>query len=91
MSPNSEMLKREDGTTTVGMTDLSNHKIYISNNIHGLFLRKVICHEITHAYCMSKKIYIPYKYEEYFCDLVATFGSDIVELSKCICDNLCKC
>lgn len=90
VSPHSKLLQRSNGSYTVGMTDLNTHTIYISNSIKGEFLGKVIRHELCHAYCVSFGIYLPIQYEEILCDALATYGSSIIDMSKCICDNLCK-
>lgn len=83
-------LMRGNGSYTVGMTDSLTRTIYISDEISGSFLRKVLTHELCHAYCISYGIYLPIEYEEVLCDSIATYGSSILDMSKFICDGLCK-
>lgn len=90
VSPNSDVLRRKNGEYTVGMTDLNTHTIYISNSISGSFFHKVLRHELCHAYCISYGIYLPIIYEEILCDAIATYGESIIDMSKCISENLCK-
>lgn len=90
VSPNSELLKRSDGSVTVGMTDANTHTIYLCNRLRGDFLHKVVRHELCHAYCISYGIYLPIQYEEILCDSLATYGESIIDMSKCINNNLCK-
>lgn len=90
VSSDDPILTRSDESKTVGVTIKDIHTIYISNDIGGDFLRAVLTHELCHAYCISYNIYIPIKYEEVFCNLIADYGDDILKMSKCILGNLCK-
>lgn len=84
------ILTRSDGSQTVGVTVKNNHTIYISDDIRGDFLKTVLTHELCHAYCISYNIYLPIEYEEVFCNLIADYGDNILQMSECILDNLCK-
>lgn len=74
----SPMLMRSDGSYTVGMCDRTTQTIYISELLHGKFLRKVLLHEITHSAMCSYGIDMSVEQEELFCDLVATYGDEII-------------
>lgn len=86
----SKYLTRDDGSSTVGMTDLNTHIIYIDDSIDNGFLHKVLRHELCHAYCISCGIYLPIEYEEVLCEAIATYGESIINMSKDISENLCK-
>ena len=74
----SPMLMRSDGSYTVGMCDRTTQTIYISELLQGKFLRKVLLHEITHSAMCSYGIDMSVEQEEMFCDLLATYGDEII-------------
>lgn len=78
---NSSMLMRSDGSKTVGMCDRGTKEICISDMLQGAFLRKVLIHEVCHSAMMSYGIDMSLEQEELFCDLVATYGDEIFEVS----------
>lgn len=77
----SPMLMRSDGSFTVGACDREAQEIYISELLRGAFLRKVLLHEITHSAMMSYNIDMSIAQEELFCDLVSTFGDEIITVA----------
>lgn len=81
ISPYSNLLKRSDGSVTVGMTDCDTKMICIADNVYGEFLRKVLCHELTHAYIYSYGIFLDIAQEEMVCDLLATYARDIIRIT----------
>ena len=74
----SPMLMRSDGSYTVGMCDRTTQAIYISELLQGKFLRKVLIHEVCHSAMFSYGIDMSVEQEELFCDLVATYGDEII-------------
>ncbi|MGN0345922.1 MAG: hypothetical protein ACI4DU_01420 [Lachnospiraceae bacterium] len=74
----SHMLMRSDGSYTVGMCDRTTQTIYISDLLQGKFLRKVLIHEICHSAMFSYGIDMSVEQEEMFCDLLATYGDEII-------------
>lgn len=84
----SNLLTRSDGSRTVGMTDGNTHAIYISEDISGKFLKKVITHELCHANMISRDIYMSIWDEEILCDVIASYGEDILDLTRDIYNNL---
>ena len=74
----SPMLMRSDGSYTVGMCDRTTQNIYISELLQGKFLRKVLIHEVCHSAMFSYGIDMSVEQEELFCDLVATYGDEII-------------
>ena len=78
VEPYSDMLRRSDGTFTFGMCDRDTQCVYISSSLRGGFLRKVLLHEVTHSAIFSYGIDMSLEQEELFCDLLATFGDEII-------------
>ena len=74
----SPMLMRSDGSCTVGMCDRETQAIYISELLQGKFLGKVLIHEVCHSAMFSYGIDMSVEQEELFCDLVATYGDEII-------------
>lgn len=84
VNPLSVDLMRSDGTITLGMCDCNTNCIYISNALKGELLRKVIIHELVHAFMFSYNIYIPIETEELICDFIATNVDDIINMTESI-------
>ena len=80
----SPMLMRSDGSITVGMCDREAQTIYISDALHGRFLRKVILHEICHSAMFSHGIDMSVDQEELFCDLLSTYGDEIIAITDSV-------
>ena len=80
----SPMLLRSDGSITVGMCDRETQTIYISDALHGRFLRKVLLHEICHSAMFSYGIDMSVDQEELFCDLLSTYGDEIIAITDSV-------
>ena len=80
----SPMLMRSDGSITVGMCDRETQTIYISDALHGRFLRKVLLHEICHSAMFSYGIDMSVDQEELFCDLLSTYGDEIIAITDSV-------
>ena len=80
----SPMLMRSDGSITVGMCNRETQTIYISDALHGRFLRKVILHEICHSAMFSHGIDMSVDQEELFCDLLSTYGDEIIAITDSV-------
>ena len=80
----SPMLMRSDGGITVGMCDRETQTIYISDALHGRFLRKVLLHEICHSAMFSYGIDMSVDQEELFCDLLSTYGDEIIAITDSV-------
>jgi Zn-dependent peptidase ImmA (M78 family) len=71
-------LLRSDGSYALGVCDDNEKTIYINETLDGFKLKKVICHEITHAAMFSYDIDLPFETEELIADIMATFGWEII-------------
>lgn len=80
VSSQSDLLRRSDKTLTVGVTDRSVSTIYLSRNLKGGFLRRVLAHELCHAFCMSYDVYMPIDEEERLADWISLYGTELVYL-----------
>ena len=80
----SPMLMRSDGSITVGMCDRETQTIYVSDALHGRFLRKVLLHEICHSAMFSYGINMSVDQEELFCDLLSTYGDEIIAITDSV-------
>lgn len=81
-SPNHPHLRRSDGSYTIGACDNDTRTIYLSNQIEGSRLQKVLAHEITHAAMFSYDVNITVEQEELLADLLATYGQEIIEITN---------
>lgn len=76
------MMQRRDGSWTVGACDDESKAIYINEDLDSDFMKKVLCHEITHAAMFSYNIDLTWEQEELLADLIATYGQEIVYMTN---------
>ena len=76
--PYDDNLKKINGEYAAGACDASVNTIYINNTLKGDFLKKVICHEITHAAMFTYNVSLSYQQEEILADIIATYGEEII-------------
>lgn len=75
---------RSDGSLTFGVTDRNVMRIYLCSCLKGPLLRKVLLHELTHAFIFSYGYYLTVDEEEFICSFVDRYAYDLVSLT----DNL---
>jgi len=51
-------------------------------------MRKVLCHELTHAAMYSYDVAIPDPEEEMLADLVSTYGDEIISLTNMVSNKM---
>ena len=56
--------------------------IYLSEDLTGNFLKKVLCHELTHAAMFSYGVDLTVDQEELIADLLATYGEEVVYITN---------
>ena len=76
------MLRRSDGSFAAGMCDNNTQTIYIDENLHGARLKKVLCHELSHAAMFSYGVDLTLEQEEIVADLIATYGEEIIHITN---------
>ena len=82
VAANSDFLKRSDGSYSIGACDDTLRTIFVSSGLPMLLLKKVLCHEITHAAMFSYNVELTLEQEELVADLIATYGSEIVRITN---------
>lgn len=74
---------------SVATTDFNTKCIYLSNELYGDFLIKVLKHELYHCYEFSSISYdFPIGEEELIADFIATYGEDLINLAYDLYDML---
>ena len=76
----SRELQKSDGSYTIGVTDQSNNTVYLADHLTESMLDRVLCHELTHAVCMTYNIYLPIETEEKLCNFMSDHGKEIIYL-----------
>jgi len=75
-------LYRSDGSHTIGMCDNNTKTIYISSELNNNYIKKVLCHEVTHAAMFSYGVELSLDQEELLADLIATYGEEIINITN---------
>lgn len=75
-------LYRSDGSLSIGACDNTTKTIYLNENLSGDKLKKVLCHEITHAAMFSYGVTLTIEQEELLADLIATYGEEIIDVTN---------
>ena len=88
VAPDYPLLRRWSGEYAIGACDSISRTIYINETLSGDLLRKVLCHEITHAAMFSYNINLSYEQEQLVADLVSTYGEEIVYITNKIFSKL---
>jgi hypothetical protein len=82
------MLRRSDGSLSVGACDDASKTIYLNGNLRGDFLKKVLCHEITHAAMFSYNVELSVEQEEILAEIIATYGEEIIDITNTLFNKL---
>ena len=75
-------LKRSDDIYSLGCCDDNRKTIYISKDIKEQYLKKVLCHELTHAVMFSYNVDLNFEQEEVLADIISTHGQEIITLTN---------
>lgn len=64
----------------------------VSSNeeLSSTMMKKVLCHELTHAAMFSYGIELSFEQEELLADLIATYGQEIINMTNSIFNRLKK-
>lgn len=82
VSPTHPMLLTPSHTYALGVCDKPTQTIYINETIPNWKVRKVIIHELTHAFVFSYGESFSYEDEERVADFVSNYAQNIVSKSK---------
>ena len=86
--PNFPLLQRLNGQYSIGSCDNLTRTIYINQNLQGVLLKKVLCHQITHAAMFSYNVNLSIEQEELIADLISTYGQEIIYVTNKIFNKL---
>ena len=90
VDPRHPALLKPNGDFAIGACDDFSKTIYLSKNLSGDYLKKVLCHEITHAVMFSFNIEMPLPQEELFAELTATFGEEVIKMTNILFSRILK-
>ena len=82
VSPDFPLLKRISGEYSIGACDNLTRTIYINETLSGKLLKKVLCHEITHAAMFSYNVNLSIEQQELVADLISTYGDQIIYITN---------
>lgn len=88
VAPDFPLLRRKSGDYSVGACDNLTRTIYINETLTGDFLKKVLCHEITHAAMFSYNVSLSLEQEEIIADIISTYGEEIVYITNKVFNKL---
>lgn len=78
-----------DGTARRGACWCGKAEIYISNEVTGDQVSRVIMHELAHAYIYSTQAIQPESWgEEDICELFAIYGCEMAVMCQTVCQDL---
>ena len=78
VNPDDYNLLRSDNSLSIATCDDTVKTIFINCYLQGDFLKKVLCHELTHAAMFSYNIYLTIEQEEILADIISTYGEEII-------------
>lgn len=78
VAPDFPLLRRRSGDFSIGACDNLTRTIYINRTLTGKILKKVLCHEITHAAMFSYNVSLSFEQEEVIADILSTYGEEII-------------
>lgn len=81
-TPNHPMLMRSDGSYTIGAISDTIKTIYIRADLESELMKRVLCHELTHAAMFSYDVDLSVEQEELLADLIATYGQEIISMTN---------
>lgn len=76
--PFDPMLHMRDNFYAIGVCDDKLKTIAINQELDNFYLKKVLCHELTHAAMFSYNVELTHTQEELVADLMATYGQEII-------------
>lgn len=82
VEPFDSSLCRSDGSYTLGCCDDNLKFIFINQDLTDFYLKKVLCHELTHAAMFSYEINLSEEQEEIIADIIATYGQEIITVTN---------
>ena len=84
VSPFHPLLHMPNGDYAIGACDDPSKTIVINEELNNFYMKKVLCHELTHAAMFSYNVDLTHDQEELVADLVATYGQEIIGMTNII-------
>lgn len=81
-------LLKPNGSFAIGACDDYTRTIYLNKTLRGAFLKKILCHEITHAAMFSYNVSLTLAQEELIAELMCTFGEEIIDITNILFEYL---
>lgn len=82
VDPSNSILQMPNGNQAFGCCDNFTHIIYIGKGLSKKNLKKVIRHEITHAFLYSHNILLSSKEEETVVEVITNYGPQINKIAN---------
>lgn len=76
--PFDPLLHMKQDFYAIGVCDDNLKLIAINEELDNFYLKKVLCHELTHAAMFSYNVSLSHTQEELVADLMATYGQEII-------------
>ena len=84
------LLQKPNGEFSIGACDNLTRTIYLNENLQGALLKKVLCHEITHAAMFSYNVELSIDQQELIADIISIYGEEIIYTTNKIFIHLTK-
>ena len=68
-----------NSSVRLGVTDRNKLTIYLYDGLKGKLLRKVLIHELTHAWLFSYDYDLDVETEEMLCEFLDTYAENIID------------
>ena len=68
-----------NSSVRLGVTDRNRLTIYLYDGLKGKLLRKVLIHELTHAWLFSYDYSLDVETEEMLCEFLDTYAENIID------------
>ena len=82
VSPFHPLLLMSNGNYAIGACDDPTKTIVINEELNSYYIKKVLCHELTHAAMYSYNVELTYEQEELLADIIATYGQEIIGMTN---------
>lgn len=82
VSPHHPLLLMRNGNYSIGVCDDPLKTIAINCELDHYLMKKVLCHEITHAAMFSYNVDLSHAQEELVADLISTYGQEIIKITN---------
>lgn len=71
-----------NGNYAIGVCDDPLKVIAINCELSREYMKKVLCHELTHAAMFSYNVDLSHEQEELVADLISTYGQEIIKITN---------